>query len=79
MPVDGGTLPGVRLHHPLSGRQEGNHRDQYGTLAFALCRDSGRGLCLEEFVQELQEAIENYVARGGDPAKVEAFIQTSTD
>ena len=37
------------------------------------------GLCLEEFVQELQEAIENYVARGGDPAKVEAFIQTSTD
>ena len=37
------------------------------------------GLCLEEFVQELQEAIENYVARGGDPAKVEAFIQMSTD
>ena len=37
------------------------------------------GLCLEEFVQELQEAIENYVARGGDPAKVAAFIQTSTD
>ena len=37
------------------------------------------GLCLEEFVQELQEAIENYVARGGDPAKVEAFIQTNTD
>ena len=37
------------------------------------------GLCLEEFVQELQEAIENYVAAGGDPAKVEAFIQKSTD
>ena len=37
------------------------------------------GLCLEEFVQELQEAIEDYTARGGDPAKVQAFIQESTD
>ena len=37
------------------------------------------GLCLEEFVQELQAAIENYVAAGGDPAKVEAFIQTATE
>ena len=37
------------------------------------------GLCLEEFVQELQEAIEDYTARGGDPAKVQAFIQKSTD
>ena len=37
------------------------------------------GLCLEEFVQELQAAIESYIAQGGDPAKVEAFIQKSTD
>ncbi len=37
------------------------------------------GLCLEEFVQELQEAIEDYTAQGGDPAKVQAFIQNSTD
>ena len=37
------------------------------------------GLCLEEFVQELQEAIEDYTARGGDPAKVEAYIQKPTE
>ena len=37
------------------------------------------GLCLEEFVDQLQAAIEDYVARGGDPAKVEAFVQKSTD
>ena len=37
------------------------------------------GLCLEEFTQELQAAIENYVAAGGDPAKVEAYIQSTTD
>ena len=37
------------------------------------------GLCLEEFNDQLQEAIQDYLARGGDPAKVEAFIQVSTD
>ena len=37
------------------------------------------GLCLEEFTDQLQAAIEDYVVRGGDPAKVEAFVQKSTD
>ena len=37
------------------------------------------GLCLEEFVAELQAAIEDYLARGGDPEKVRPFIQTPTD
>lgn len=39
----------------------------------------GNGLCLEEFAQQLQEAIADYVTRGGDPAKVAAFVQESTD
>ena len=39
----------------------------------------GYGLCLEEFTQQLQEAIEKYIARGGDPTVVEPFIQKSTD
>ena len=37
------------------------------------------GLCLEEFVAELQEAIRQFIADGGDPKLVEAFIQESTD
>ena len=37
------------------------------------------GLCLEEFSSELQAAIEDFLARGGDPAVVEKYIQTSTD
>ena len=37
------------------------------------------GLCLEEFTEQLQEAIRDYLARGGDPAKVEGFIQEPTD
>ena len=37
------------------------------------------GLCLEEFVAELQEAIEKYLEAGGDPEKVQAFIQKPTD
>jgi len=37
------------------------------------------GLCLEEFTEQLQAAIEDYIARGGDPAKVEAFIQKPTE
>ena len=36
-------------------------------------------LCLEEFIDQLQAAIEDYLARGGDPKKVEPFIQKSTD
>ena len=37
------------------------------------------GLCLEEFSWQLQEAIQKFLADGGDPALVEAFIQNSTD
>ena len=37
------------------------------------------GLCLEEFTFQLQDAIAGYLAQGGDPARVEAYIQTSTD
>jgi D-alanyl-D-alanine carboxypeptidase len=36
----------------------------------------GNGLCLEEFTEQLQAAIQDYLAAGGDPAKVEALIQT---
>jgi D-alanyl-D-alanine carboxypeptidase len=36
-------------------------------------------LCLEEFTEELQQAIQDYLDAGGDRAKVEAFIQTPTD
>ncbi len=37
------------------------------------------GLCLEEFSEQLQAAIQDYLARGGDPAKVEAYLQAPTD
>ena len=37
------------------------------------------GLCLEEFTMQLQEAVEKYIATGGDPADVEGFVQKSTD
>ena len=37
------------------------------------------GLCLEEFTLELQEAIQDFISRGGDPALVEAYIQAPTD
>ena len=33
------------------------------------------GLCLEEFNEQLQQAIADYIAAGGDKSKVEAFIQ----
>ena len=33
------------------------------------------GLCLEEFNAQLQQAIEDYIAAGGDRKKVEKFIQ----
>ena len=37
------------------------------------------GLCLEEFTEELQQAIRDYLAAGGDRSKVEAFIQNPTE
>ena len=37
------------------------------------------GLCLEEFTEQLQQAIRDYLEAGGDRAKVEAFIRTPTD
>ena len=37
------------------------------------------GLCLEEFTLELQAAIEDFLARGGDPSYVEAFIQKPSE
>ena len=39
----------------------------------------GNGLCLEEFIVELQEAIQKFLDDGGDPALVEEFIQTPVD
>ncbi len=36
-------------------------------------------LCLEEFVSELQDAIRDYLDRGGDPDVVKEYIQVSTD
>ena len=37
------------------------------------------GLCLEEFSWQLQEAIQQFLADGGDPSLVEAYMQNSTD
>ncbi|MDO4483165.1 MAG: M15 family metallopeptidase [Clostridia bacterium] len=37
------------------------------------------GLCLEEFYEELQLAIDEYLAAGGDPEKVNKFIQVSAE
>ena len=37
------------------------------------------GLCLEEFTEQLQQAIQDYLEAGGDRAKVEKFIQTPTE
>ena len=37
------------------------------------------GMCLEEFTEELQEAIRQFIADGGDPALVKPFVQESTD
>ena len=37
------------------------------------------GLCLEEFTLELQNAIQDYLSRGGNPAFVETYIQKPTD
>ena len=37
------------------------------------------GLCLEEFTEQLQAAIREYLDKGGDPERVEAYIQTPTD
>ena len=37
------------------------------------------GLCLEEFTEQLQQEISEYLAAGGDRSRVEAFIQTPGD
>ena len=37
------------------------------------------GMCLEEFNDELQQAIQNWLDAGGDPAKVEKLIQTANN
>lgn len=37
------------------------------------------GMCLEEFNDELQQAIQSWLDAGGDPAKVEALIQTANN
>ena len=37
------------------------------------------GLCLEEFHDQLQDAIQKYLAAGGDRSQVEKLIQPSTD
>lgn len=37
------------------------------------------GMCLEEFHDELQQAIQCWLDAGGDPAKVEALIQTANN
>ena len=37
------------------------------------------GLCLEEYVLELQEAIQAFLDAGGDPSLVESFIQTPAE
>ena len=36
-------------------------------------------LCLEEFTDELQQAIQDYLAAGGDYEKVAPFIQNPTE
>ena len=37
------------------------------------------GLCLEEFTEQLQQAIREYLDAGGDRSRVEAFIQNPTE
>ncbi len=37
------------------------------------------GLCLEEFTRELQDAIQDFIDRGGDPEIVRPYIQKPTD
>ena len=37
------------------------------------------GLCLEEFTQQLQNAIADFISRGGNENLVKAYTQTSTD
>ncbi len=39
----------------------------------------GNNLCLEEFTDELQQAIQDYLAAGGDYEKVAPFIQNPTE
>ena len=37
------------------------------------------GLCLEEFTAELQAAIQDFLDRGGDPERVQAYLQTPSE
>ena len=37
------------------------------------------GLCLEEFHEQLQEAIDQFIADGGNPSLVEDLIQVSAE
>ncbi len=53
------------------------HLRYVGIPAAAYMKENN--LCLEAFTEQLQEAIRDYLARGGDPDRVEAFIQKSTD
>ncbi len=49
------------------------HMRYVGPAAAAYIMENG--LCLEEFVEQLQQAVEDWLAAGGSPDRVEAFIQ----
>ena len=53
------------------------HLRYVGPAAAAYIMENG--LCLEEFVDQLQAAIDRFLSAGGDPKLVEAFIQTPAD
>ena len=53
------------------------HLRYVGIPAAAYMKENN--LCLEEFTDQLQEAIRDFIARGGDPALVEAYVQTPTE
>ena len=53
------------------------HLRYVGIPAAAYMKENN--LCLEEFTAQLQEAIRDYLERGGEPERVEALIQKSTD
>ena len=53
------------------------HLRYVGKAAAAYIMENG--LCLEEFRQQLDEAIQTYLDNGGDPALVAPFIQVSAE
>ena len=53
------------------------HLRYVGKAAAAYIMDNG--LCLEEFNEQLQAAIQDFLDLGGDPALVQPFIQAPTD